>query len=73
MAKNTKIQCTRIKLLIQTAIHVTCQKSIDSFLLKVSPFTKNQAVWLKELVQHKIILKMGSVCYAKLPTDGFLL
>ena len=31
VAKNTKIQCTRMKLLIQPAILATCQKSINSF------------------------------------------
>ena len=31
VAKNTKIQCTRMKLLIQPAILPICQKSINSF------------------------------------------
>ena len=31
VAKNTKIQCTRMKLLIQPAILAICQKSINSF------------------------------------------
>ena len=58
VAKNSKIQCSRMKLFIQPDILVTCQKSIISFSLKVSPYTENKAVCLKKLVQHKVIWKM---------------
>ena len=58
-----KIQCTRMELLTQHAAMylTTCPESIDSFLLKVSPCMKNEALWIKKLVWHKVIWKMGSV------------
>ena len=59
VAKNPKIHCTRMKLLYQPAILVSCQKRIDSFWLKDSPCTKNKIVWIKKIVQHRILWKMS--------------
>ena len=63
MAKNPNIQHTRMTLLTQLVILVTCQKNIGSFLLKVTPSMKNEAIWVKMLVQCKILWKIGSVLF----------
>ena len=49
VVKNPDIQCTRMKLLTQPATFVICQISMDFFWLKVSLFTENKAVWLKNV------------------------
>ena len=67
MARNTKMHRTRMKLFTQPAILETCQKSINSFSLKVSPCTKNEAVCLKSEFKIKLYGKLVQF-YANIPT-----